>query len=105
MIYSRFEKICPKMFYIKWTSAINAGFRRIFKRMEESDDVLKIDDTDMEKLQLSTRIKKLESDSFKLTAKIYKLKEKTANSDPIDKEELKSLVDDLIHTQESFMKS
>ena len=66
---------------------------------------MKIDDTDMEKLQLSTRIKKLESDSFKLTAKIYKLKEKTANSDPIDKEELKSLVDDLIHTQESFMKS
>ena len=59
----------------------------------------------MEKIQLSTRIKKLESDSFKLAAKIYKLKEKTTKCDHIDKEELKSLVDDLIITQESFMKS
>ena len=105
MIYFRFEKICPKMFYIKWTSAINTGFRRIFRMKEESNDVLKIDDTDLVKLQLNTKIKKLESDSFKLAAKIYKLKEKTATSDQIDKEELKSLVDDLINTQESFMKS
>ena len=77
----------------------------MFKMKEESIDVLKIDDDDLEKIHLNTRIKKLESDSFRLAAKILKLKEKTTRSDPIDKEELKSLVDDLIFTQESFIKS
>ena len=93
------------MLYIKWTSAINKGFRKLFKWKEESNDVLKIDDTEMVKLQLNTLIKKLESDSFKLAAKIYKLKEKTTKTDQIDKEELKTLVEDLINTQESLMKS